>query len=327
MLNNSNSSTTSNQLHPVMFLSLQQISNIVNELQTSQTKSNDSTNFSTNSVTHQSSNQMSNLSATSLSSNQSFNKFELPNIELNNERIDFGQIAEGCRDTSRVLLTITNPSILNQQNLGSSSLYIEFEDYANWSVQNFKNLNSSELSKKYEDLKPQLAKTLSLHLTRNPVNVRLFQFWNTLKFSYLINLIVLKKRSKAEGLNLDLTTNYYEFFVHLDTKDLSYFKDILYQQHLLKQRRSSFDTKNVLDESFIDPLLIKLNMSIYYCINHEQPTNKKYLVNRIGLQFVLGYARLKSSSSSDRIDFEIYEDDLDSSNELLSCKKSNLRIT
>ena len=168
MLNNSNSSTTSNQLHPVMFLSLQQISSIVNELQTNQTKSNDSTNFSSNSVTHQSSNQMSNISNSSINSNQSFNKFELPNIELNNESIDFGQIAEGCRDTSRVLLTITNPSILSQQNLGSSSLYVEFEDHSNWSVQNSKNLKSSELSNKYDDLKSQLAKTLSLHLTRNP---------------------------------------------------------------------------------------------------------------------------------------------------------------
>lgn len=33
MLNNSNSSTASNQLHPVMFLSLQQITSLVNELQ------------------------------------------------------------------------------------------------------------------------------------------------------------------------------------------------------------------------------------------------------------------------------------------------------
>ena len=124
---------------------------------------------------------------------------------------------------------------------------------------------------------------------------------------------------------MDLTTNYYEFFVHLDTKDLSYFKDMLYQQSLLKQQRSSFDTKNILDESFIDPLLIKLNMSIYYCTNslpNEQPmNNKKYLVNRMGLQFVLGYARLKTSSSLDQIEFEIYEEDLNSSNELLACKR------
>lgn len=307
MLNNSNSSTTSNQLHPVMFLSIQQITSLMNEMQTSPSQK-DSTNLSSNSTV---TNNQTNISSTSINSanNQSFNKFELPEIEINKTCIDFGQIAEGCRDVSRILLTITNPSVLNQQNIGTSSLLIEFEDYSNWNIENFDSHTGkiTEVTNKYDDLKPVIAKTLSLNL----------------------NKLTEKNRNYSEcgdKLKIDMVTNYYEFFVHLDTRDLTIFKELLRQQQLIKQQKNSRDSN--FDHNTIHPLSIGTNLSIYYCINSNNETsissgNKKYLVKRIDLKYILGYARIKTSSLIDHIEFEIYDhdghDQIDDSKKNESC--------
>ena len=139
--------------------------------------------------------------------NHSFNKFELPNVELNKAKIDFGQIAEGCHDTCRMLATITNPSVLSQS---QSYLQIEFDDSSDWSIENC----GRETTSKYDDLKPQLSRTLYLHTSK----------------------VLASNQAAKNILKLDLTTNYFEFFVHLDTKEITYFKDLIYQQQLLKQQ-------------------------------------------------------------------------------------------
>jgi len=246
MLNNSNSSTTSSQLHPVMFLSLQQISNLIRS-----------------------------------SANTSFNKLELPNIDLNKTEINFGQIAEGCRHTSRIFARITNHSILS--NIPTAScLLAEFDEASEWNIGSY---NSDESkSSNYDDLKPRLASMMSLHLTK--------EFNN----------------SSKSTLKLPMNTNYYEFFVHLNTKDLTYFKEMIYQQQLLKQHRN-YETSDG-DNSSIEPLAVSTHLSIYYCVGGD--VSKKYLLNRICLKCILGYARIKTSSSFDSIEFEVFGEEFNS---------------
>ena len=118
------------------------------------------------------------------------------------------------------------------------------------------------------------------------------------------------------SLKLDLVTNYYEFYLHLDTKDVTYFKDLLCQQQVLKQQKGSYDTNNSkLEEALSEPLLVMTNMSIYYCTGNSPLTNetlngaKKYLLTRVELKYVLGYARLKTSSSMELIEFTLNEED------------------
>ena len=123
-------------------------------------------------------------------------------------------------------------------------------------------------------------------------------------------------------MKLDLTTNYYDFYVHLDTKNLSYFKDLNHEQNLLKKQNSDIDSP-------LEPLSIKTNISIYYCVhanaNDLSSINtsggsttssslqgqgvKKYFLNRINLEYVLGYVRLKTCVSLDLVEFEMYNDD------------------
>ena len=118
------------------------------------------------------------------------------------------------------------------------------------------------------------------------------------------------------SLKLDLVTNYYEFYLHLDTKDVTYFKDLLCQQQVLKQQKGSYDTNNSkLEEALSEPLLVMTNMSIYYYTGNSPLTNetlngaKKYLLTRVELKYVLGYARLKTSSSMELIEFTLNEED------------------
>lgn len=183
-----------------------------------------------------------------------------------------------------------------------SSLLIELDDYSDWSVHRLGKNTPTESLGKYDELKPQLAKSLSLHLNKQ------------LKFEQ-------KTKHDLSCLKLDLVTNYYEFYLHLDTKEVTYFKDLVCQQQVLKQQRSLSDAKgSKLEEALSEPLLIRTNMSIYYCtgsstsnesMNGGAGSAKKYLLSRVELKYVLGFARLKTSSSLDMIDFTLHEEDVE----------------
>jgi hypothetical protein len=127
--------------------------------------------------------------------NASFSRFELSEalatIELDKTEINFGQVTEGCRHTCPLLAKITNHSILSSIPPGSC-LLAQFDDASEWTVGNYCS-TGQVLSSRYDDLKPRLANTVSLHLTR--------------QFSEVNN----------PTLKLNMTTNYYEFFVHLNT--------------------------------------------------------------------------------------------------------------
>ncbi len=50
-------------------------------------------------------------------------------------------------------------------------------------------------------------------------------------------------------------------------------------------------------------------MSIYYCVGGD--VSRKYLLNRVSLKFVLGFASIKASSLLDLIEFEVFGEDSD----------------
>jgi hypothetical protein len=123
----------------------------------------DSSNLSSNSVNQLSA--QSHLSSTIVnsSSNNSFNKLEMPNIELNKTKVDFGKIAEGCRDATKFCVTLTNPGILSQQTVSGASLLIELDDCSEWVVHRHGKTSQTDSLSKYDELKLQLAKSLSLN--------------------------------------------------------------------------------------------------------------------------------------------------------------------
>jgi len=111
-------------------------------------------------------------------------------------------------------------------------------------------------------------------------------------------------------------TRYYEFYLHLDTKDVTYFKDLLCQQQVLKQQKGSYHTYNSkLEEALSEPLLVMTNMSIYYYTGNSPLTNetlngaKKHLLTRVELKYVLGYASVRKSYSIELIEFTLNEED------------------
>ncbi len=97
------------------------------------------------------------------SSNNSFNKLEMPNIGLNKTKVDFGKIAEGCRDATKFFVTLTNPGILSQQTVSGASLLIELDDCSEWVVHRHGKTSQTDSLSKYDELKLQLAKSLSLN--------------------------------------------------------------------------------------------------------------------------------------------------------------------
>ena len=136
----------------------------VNELQGNPKA--DSSNLSSNSVNQLSA--QSHLSSTIVnsSSNNSFNKLEMPNIGLNKTKVDFGKIAEGCRDATKFFVTLTNPGILSQQTVSGASLLIELDDCSEWVVHRHGKTSQTDSLSKYDELKLQLAKSLSLNANR-----------------------------------------------------------------------------------------------------------------------------------------------------------------
>ena len=280
LLNSSSASTGSNGVIPVAFLPItaflpcvQSVQKFYDDMQPhkSQLEASGQSNLST-------------VSTSNSAGNNSFNntaKFELPHIELNKSSVDFGQIAEGCRDTCRMFMKLTNASVLHQQHTSTATLLIEIDEASDWTIETFqaggqsdKQTSTQQRASKLEHLKPQLAKSLSLHLDKS------------------LSRSSTEDKGGRERLSLDLVTNYYEFFIHLDTKELTYFKELLYQQQLMRQQNSEA------------PLLIRTSLSIYY-----QLATKKYLLNRIELKYVLGYARLKTSSALDIVNFDVLDEE------------------
>ncbi|RNA18364.1 hypothetical protein BpHYR1_005342 [Brachionus plicatilis] len=303
MINSStNSNNPANGLVPVAFIPLNSfipcVQKFYDDMQTTQgfiNKTNVSSNVSTNSLNQAMNTKlfgdtMFTNSTTSLAS-LNYGKFELPMIEFDRNSIDFGQIAEGCSQTLRIHGKLMNTNSINKT--PGSFFQIELVDSSDWTIDCFE-INWEKTGKKSEEekssnrislikkkfnestLKSKFRKTLSINADRN--------------FDHDVNTRV----------NFDLMANLFEFFIKLDTTDLNFYKDFI----------SQLDS-NSLDQ--VEPLQIKTSLYIYYFFNsaENQTQNtslKKYLLNRIDVEFVLGYARLRSSASQNCIDFELCEE-------------------
>ena len=90
----------------------------------------------------------------------------MPNIGLNKTKVDFGKIAEGCRDATKFFVTLTNPGILSQQTVSGASLLIELDDCSEWVVHRHGKTSQTDSLSKYDELKLQLVKSLSLNANR-----------------------------------------------------------------------------------------------------------------------------------------------------------------
>jgi hypothetical protein len=274
-----NSSAGSTGLVPVAFLPFNAFIPCVQKMSDDLHKSMDNQSIANNSST-------SNASVSSIKS------FDLPQIVLNKEQVDFGYVAEGCTDVAKILIEMNNlnsTSNSTSANTGLAHLQIELDDISEWSVEPIdpKEKCSSKLHANVQfesqrklvqnlNLKSKLRNSLSIHM--NKLNLEKIDSQTSLTFS-----------DGKNKLKYDLLTSFYEFFVHLDTKDLNVFKELLNA------------TKSNANESTIYPILVKTNIYVYYCLNN----NKKYLLNRIDLRYTLGYARLKTNANIETIELDM----------------------
>ena len=185
--------------------------------------------------------------------------FCVPQLELNKPTVEFGTIPEGCYDATRVLFKLNtgNGSSLN------STLRIELDDVQEWSVTSLKSTESKKrVIPNLDALKPKLNRTLCLGLTK------------------------LNPESKSIELEL---SNFYEFFVHLDTREVNYFKEIL---------------KETNEPDSLEPINVKSFISVYYCLQ----SGRRHLLSRVEVSYVLGYARLKTSANVEQIVFDLGEE-------------------
>lgn len=220
-----------------------------------------------------------------------YGKCELPMIEFDKSCIDFGNVAEGCVQTMRIHGKLINSNLINKT--PGSYFQIELVESTDWTIDNY-DTEIDVRSKKIEEEKP----SNKISLIKKKFNE------STLKSKFRKILSINTDRNFDRDINtkinFDLMANLFEFFIKLDTADLNFYKDFL----------SQLDSCS-LDQ--VEPLQIKTSLYIYYFLNSvENPASnqnlKKYLLNRIDVKLVLGYARLRSSACQNCIDFEIPED-------------------
>lgn len=216
-------------------------------------------------------------------------KFELPQIELDESNIDFGPIAEGCERHIRLLFRLTNANtILNHQDSACSSLQIEFGTPSDWKVEpydldtyvedcNYKlkaGINNEAVGNKMINQKKPSS------FIRNKINeaIRVSKFTKTLSLHADPSSFEDATSQTADKLTFDLVSAYYEFYLRLNTANLTFFKD------LVAQLDSSPDKQH----QQLDPILVKTNLYYYYNLNCSGPGNsmqtKKYLLNRVEIK-------------------------------------------
>ena len=197
--------------------------------------------------------------------------FSLPQVELSKPTVEFGTIPEYSLDVSRVLFKLNTGNRLSL----NSTLCIEVDDSKDWNIISLYQNDCKKQVFQLDSLKYKLDRTLSLGLTK------------------------LKPESKS--IKLD-SSSFYEFFVHLNTKDVNYFKEII---------------KETNDSESLHPLNVQAFLSIYYC----HPQGKRYLLNRVEVNYILGYAHLKTSANLDQIVFDL-NDEIKEDNVLREINKS-----
>ncbi|CAF0783597.1 unnamed protein product [Brachionus calyciflorus] len=301
MINNStNSNNPANGLVPVAFIPLNSfipcVQKFYDDMQTTQgliNKTNLTSNMSTNSL-----NQAMNTklfvdtvcsSSTSSLPSLNYGKFELPMIEFDKNLIDFGQVAEGCSQSLRIHGQLQNSTSINKT--PGSYFQIELVDSTDWSIETY-DRNSDEKAKKLEDEK----QTNKVSIIKKKFN----EFTLKSKFRKTLSIFPDKNydlQSSNSKVQFELMSNFYEFFIQLNTKDLSFYKDLI----------SQLDPNSVEQ---LEPLEVKTSLYIYYYFNNSNnftpnSTMKKYLLNRIDVKFILGYARLRTNANIDSIEFEI----------------------
>lgn len=324
---NASSASATNGLVPVAFIPLNSflpcVQKFYDDMQTSTSnksasnKSNFDSNLSTNSLNAPlnsklfvetggfSGNSSSLPSLCSQNGSMNMSKFELPQLELDRNSIDFCHIAEGCSQTLTILAKLTNPnSVLKHLNQNLSYFQIELQDSLNWNIDSYEN-DLDEKTKKLE-----LENNKTSNRSNSLIKKKFNEFSLKSKFRRILTLhtdkssIELQNNSKDNfnKIQFDLVSNCFEFFIHLNTKDLNFYKDFI----------SQLDSTS-LDQ--LEPLLIQTNLYIYYYFNNlsldgsnASTQAKKYLLNRLDLKFVLGYARLRTNASIDSIEFEIPDD-------------------
>ena len=220
-----------------------------------------------------------------------YGKYELPMIEFDKTCIDFGHVAEGCIQTMRIHGKLMNSNLINKT--PGSYFQIELVESTDWTIDSY-DIDIDEKSKKIEEEKP----SNKISWIKKKFNESTLKS----KFRKILSINTDKNfdRDINTKVNFDLMANLFEFFIKLDTADLNFYKDFL----------SQLDPCSL---NQVEPLQIKTSLYIYYFLNsvENQPSSqnlKKYLLNRIDVKFVLGYARLRSSACQNCIDFEIPED-------------------
>jgi len=195
-------------------------------------------------------------------------KFELPQLEFDKPSVDFGQIAEGCYETSRMFVKLANSSLIQHNREHNIISYLQVEMDQNWHIESVNKRKSFKLDE--SSLKSKLSKMIGFELENMPKN---------------------SSTSMKKNLKIEFVTNYYEFFIHLNLSDLNYFKELCYQQ----QTDSQCSFRDNEDEIGLEPLLVSSNFSIfYYFMDNNVP--RKYLLNQVSIKYVLGYAKIRSSN-------------------------------
>jgi hypothetical protein len=317
--NTSTNSVASTQMVPFTFLPAGVVMKYLEEMQTSlksnyenisklsannQTESNSKLFSDTNNATPISSadSTLTTITATKTNTSKCINNIAIPIVELDKNSIDFGPIAEGCNNTLRMVVKLTQDSfktIMEQKRELNYTSYLQIEyDYSNdWTIEPFDlktnkiiTSTNSLLKKKLNDnyIRSKFIQTLTLHNDKSTINNKTTSNMTSYNNPDELNSI----------LKFDFISNYYEFFVNLNTNELNFYKEMI--QKLTDQLSSQ-----------LDPILIKTNIYIYYCVKQydnnilTQNMMKKYLLNRIDLKYVLGYSRLRTAANIDSIEFEL----------------------
>jgi hypothetical protein len=234
----------------------------------------------------------------------------------------------------------------------SSYIQIELEEATKWQIDTF---NSSENSNKAKSNRA-IFKKISESLMKQKLRKSLSLQQDSATFYDESSEVVSSKAATSNELKFDLISTLHQFQMQLNLTHVNIFKAILED---MKKNRSMQISKSSSTLAFEDPepLRITANLNVYYCVDpnmsarnslantsdmststsSQSQTNassmnpntvRKYFMNQVHVNFVLGYAKLKSSvPNTNFIEFEIPSaDSNENSNKSMMTRNGDLDV-
>lgn len=216
---------------------------------------------------------LTNLSSASV---QSPSSFTLPKIEF--KPVEFGPIAEGCLSQLLVYIQISNAdALLNSIDSNSSArLDIELPAFSHWTIEPVDVIDSDKSSG--WSYKPRKSSVLLKKINKETLKVALEQTLSLVACDSVVSDEAATLTPGSNRLSIQPISRFHQFYVRLDTRNVSLYRDLLATQTLSESNTA---------EQF-DPLLVQTQALVHLTVSAASsvapPPPKRYSIDRIDIK-------------------------------------------